>query len=87
MRIASFIKYLDTVVGPEVVGFLTVYVDDILITSQTIYEHLWHLEYVLSHLKNRGLMVSWEKSKFCRKEMNFLAILFHRRVSTQIPIK
>lgn len=73
--VASFIKCLDMSLRPGEVGFITVYVDDILITSRTLNDHLKHIRYVLCKLKEGGLTVNWDKSKVCKKERKFLGYI------------
>lgn len=46
------------------VDFLTVYVDNILITFRILVEHMCHIRYVLERLQSGGLTENWDKSKF-----------------------
>ena len=73
--VASFIKCLDEILQPHNLDFLTIYVDDILIASRTIEEHVEHLEYVLEKLYQGGLTVNWDKSKFLQTEILFLGFI------------
>ena len=52
--VASFIKCLDEILQPSNLEFLTGYIDDILIASRMLPEHVEHLEYVLDKLQREG---------------------------------
>ncbi|KAG8317862.1 hypothetical protein J6590_108188 [Homalodisca vitripennis] len=69
---ALFIKGLNKVLGHDLTEFVTTYVDDILITSNTYEEHLKHVEQVLSRLKEGGITVKLKKLQFLRKEINYV---------------
>ena len=70
--IASFTRCIDLVLGPEIRAFTTVYVDDLLIASESYEQHLRHLDMVLNRLKEAGITTNMAKSKFCRDEVKFL---------------
>lgn len=53
-------------------GFVTVYIDDILIYSRTLEEHLSHLKAVMSRLIKAGLKLKPSKCLFIREEVNYL---------------
>ena len=55
--------------GPD---FVDAYIDDVLIFSQTLDEHLHHLSLVLNAVKNAGLKLKLPKCKFFQKEVKFL---------------
>jgi hypothetical protein len=48
------------------------YVDDILIHSPTMKDHLRHLEPILAKLKKAGFTINAKKCRFCREEVKFL---------------
>ncbi len=52
--------------------FVSVYIDDVLIYSKTLEEHLEHIEKVLRKLIEVGLKLKPEKFHFIRKEVGFL---------------
>ena len=45
--VAVFVKIMDQILGPDALQFTTVYVDDLLITSDVWDEHCHRVEYVL----------------------------------------
>ena len=57
---------------PEGPDMVTVYIDDILVFSRTLSEHLKHLQAVLERLKQAGLKLKPQKCHFIRKEVEYL---------------
>lgn len=55
--------------GPD---FVSVYIDDILVFSRTLEEHLFHLELVLQHVIKTGLKLKPRKCVFSRQEVDYL---------------
>ena len=49
-----------------------VYLDDIVVYSQSLGEHVEHLRLVFSTLKKNSLYVKKEKCEFCQQEIMFL---------------
>ncbi len=47
--------------------FVMVYLDDIIIFSQTMDEHLQHMRKVLKALRQAGLKLKLEKCEFAKK--------------------
>ena len=52
--------------------FVSVYIDDILIFSRSLQEHIDHLEKVLSRLVKVGVKLKPSKCQFIREEVDFL---------------
>lgn len=52
--------------------FVVVYLDDIVIYSESLEDHLRHLELVFSRLRENQLYVKKEKCEFSRTEVMFL---------------
>lgn len=55
--------------------FLTIYIDDLLITSNSFDEHLEHLQLLFSRLKEYDLRLKFSKSLFCRFEVPYLGVM------------
>lgn len=52
--------------------FVSVYIDDKLVYSKTLGDHLDHLRQVLQRLQEAGLMLNPNKCHFARKEVQYL---------------
>ena len=52
--------------------FVSVYIDDVLLFSQTLEEHLEHLRLVIQQLQNAGLKLKPSKCQFVRREVEYL---------------
>ena len=57
---------------PEGPDMVTVYIDDILVFSRTLDEHLQHLQSVLQRLKQAGLKLNPQKCHFITQEVEYL---------------
>ena len=55
--------------GPR---FVTAYIDDLLVFSSTLSEHLHHLRLILTKLRDVGLKLNPGKCCFIRKEVEYL---------------
>ena len=53
-------------------NFCFVYLDDVIIYSNTLDEHLVHIEKILQIFKDANLTINLEKSEFCKREVTFL---------------
>lgn len=62
--------------------FAYVYIDDVLIFSNSIEEHMQHIKLIFQALHNASMKISEEKSHFFRKEIEFLGhIIKHKKIS------
>ena len=61
--------------GPD---FVSVYVDDILVFSASLEEHLSHLKIVIHRLAEAGLKLKPSKCRFAQKELQFLGHIISR---------
>lgn len=62
----------------EDLDFVKIYLDDILIHSKNIYEHLDHLNTVLRKLQEANASINFEKSKFGEKEVTYLGNIINK---------
>lgn len=69
---ATWQRFIDTVLGKDLKPHVFVYLDDILIASQTFEHHRSIMERVLQRLAKANLTINLEKSKFCRSELKYL---------------
>lgn len=70
--VAAFQSVMNDIFRKYLNKFITVYLDDILIFSKSVEEHVKHLEIVLSILKEHKLTVSKEKCDFFKDELLYL---------------
>ena len=69
---STFMRLMNEVLKDFMGKFIIVYLDDILIFSQTEEEHLRHLRYVLYRLRKEKLLVNMKKCTFMQKELVYL---------------
>ncbi|XP_011697582.1 PREDICTED: uncharacterized protein LOC105455741 [Wasmannia auropunctata] len=66
---------MNLALGDYLNTFLTIYVDDLLITSCNFEEHLEHLQLLFERLKEYNLRLKFGKSLFCRDEVPYLGVI------------
>ena len=69
---------MDEVLRKTLDEFTAVYIDDIVIYSNTFEEHLQHVEEVLRRLKEANLIIKLEKCTFNQKEVKLLGHIVGR---------
>ena len=79
---ATFQRTMDLIFREEIGDFIQVYLDDIIIYSQTWEEHIEHIEEVFQKLHEAGLKLGRDKCDFAKEEIEFLG-----HVITQEGIK
>lgn len=72
---ATWQRLIDTVLGADLEPFVFVYLDDIIIVTQTFEKHLEVLGEVLNRVSQAGLTISAEKCEFCRAELKYLGYI------------
>jgi len=73
---ASFTRAMNRTLHDESLDFVIVYLDDILIASNSLKEHLKHIDIVLSKLRKAGFKLNKDKCEFVRREVKFLGHTF-----------
>lgn len=56
----------------EYLKFVKIYLDDILVHSQTIKEHFYHLQTVFKILHSNNAAINFSKSIFCSDKVSYL---------------
>ena len=72
---STFMRLMNEVLKEYAGKFVIVYLDDILIFSQSKEEHLEHVKLVLSTLKNEKLLINLKKCSFMKKELIYLGFI------------
>ena len=81
----SFQRFMDHVL--QGIPHIFIYVDDIIIASSSIEEHLETLRAVCSALQKFALAVNWEKSLFLQSRLTFLGHLVTANGIRPLPAK
>lgn len=68
----TFCNFMNDVLYEYLDRFVVVYLDDIVVYSESLANHLDHLRLVFSRLREHKLFVKQEKCEFCRREIIFL---------------
>merc|ERR1711893_274924 len=69
---ATFQRLMEKVLAGLVWDFVVVYLDDVVIFSKTLEEHLGHLKVVLERFKKSGLKLKPRKCELCRDKVEYL---------------
>jgi cleavage and polyadenylation specificity factor subunit 1 len=76
---STFMRFITSILGD--LPFIFIYIDDILLFSETEEEHLQYLNILFQRLNLYGLTINLEKSKFCSSSIDFLG---HRILKNKI---
>ena len=69
-----FQRKMDSIFG-DYKRFVLVYVDDILVFSKDMKEHLGHLQTVFRLFVENGIVISKKKMELCKNHINFLGVV------------
>ena len=75
---ATFQTLMNNILRPHLDNFVVVYIDDILIFSKTLEEHLQHLQQILEILRQHKLYAKLEKCEFLKEELDYLGFLISK---------
>ena len=82
---AAFMDLMHRIFQPYLDQFIVVFVDDILIYSQSEWEHEYHLRIVLQLLRDHQLYTKFSKCEFWLTEVRFLGhVVSGSRVSVDL---
>lgn len=82
---ATMTRLMATVLGHDLEPYVYVYLDDVIITSETFEEHIRLLKCVADRLRRANLTINLAKSKFCQKSIKYLGyILSENGLSTDV---
>ena len=69
---AAFMDLMNRVFRPYVDQFVVVFIDDILVYSMSMEEHVYHLRTVLQTLREHQLYAKFSKCEFWLEQVAFL---------------
>lgn len=69
---ATMARLMSKVLGHDLEPFVYVYLDDIIITSESFEHHCELISTVASRLSTAGLTINVQKSKFCQRQIRYL---------------
>lgn len=75
---ATLSRLVDQVIGCDMEPKVFVYLDDIIIATNTFEEHFQILKEISVRLNRAGLTISSEKSRFCMKKLSYLGYIIDR---------
>ena len=76
---SSFVRMLSQLFRRVPFPSLIYYIDDFLLATKNVDDHIERLDYVLSKLKEAGLKISPEKTKLLQKEVKFVGHIISER--------
>lgn len=69
---STFQRVMDNVLREYIDKFCFVYMDDVVVFSKSLQEHIGHLKSVFYKLRQYNLKVQLDKTEFCSKSVEFL---------------
>ncbi|GFX78746.1 retrovirus-related Pol polyprotein from transposon 412 [Trichonephila clavipes] len=69
---------IDIILQPVIGRFVSVYMDDVIITSSSFKDHLDHLTQVFTLLRDAGLTLNKEKCHFARDKLKYLGLIISK---------
>lgn len=73
----SLCRLMDAVLGYDLEPFVFVYLDDIIIATDTFEQHISLIREVGQRLRRANLSISRDKSKFCMRKLNYLGYVIN----------
>ncbi|GFW85144.1 retrovirus-related Pol polyprotein from transposon 297 [Trichonephila clavipes] len=74
----NFQKAIDIILKPVIGRFVSVYMDDVIITSPSFNEHLYHLNQVFTLLRDAGLTLNKDKCQFASDKLKYFGLVISK---------
>ncbi|GFY36563.1 retrovirus-related Pol polyprotein from transposon opus [Trichonephila clavipes] len=78
---SNFQKAIDIILKPVIGKFVSVYMDDVIISSPSFTQHVKHLKEVFRLLHKAGLTLNKDKCKFGWEEFKYLGLIINKEVN------
>ena len=86
-QVPAYFQQLISMVLQDCRDFVMAYLDDIIIFSRTLEEHLKHIEIIFQKLKAAGLKLKESKCDFFKSEIHYLGHLISDKGIQPLPEK
>ena len=83
---ATFQRTID-MTSSDMIDYTDIYVDDIVVYSESIKDHLVHLRKVRQRLREHQLFVKLNKCSFAQSELVFVGFIVRRQGIRPVPEK
>ena len=83
---ATFQRTMDMTFS-DMIDYTDIYVDDIVVYSESLADHLVHLRKVLQRLREHQLFVKLKKCSFAQSEIEFVGFIVGRKGIRPVPVK
>ncbi|GFS58295.1 retrovirus-related Pol polyprotein from transposon opus [Trichonephila clavipes] len=74
----NFQKAIDIILKPVIGKFVSIYMDDVIISSPSFTQHVKHLKEVFRLLHEAGLTLNKDKCKFGCEELKYLGLIINK---------
>lgn len=79
--VASFIRFLNLILGSEVEAFTLKYVEDLVVISGIFREHFQHLKLIFEKFRKANITLKLRKSSFVPQDITFLGhVMKYQRI-------
>ncbi|GFS54624.1 retrovirus-related Pol polyprotein from transposon 297 [Trichonephila clavipes] len=78
----NLLKAIDIILKPVIGCFVSVYMNNVIITSPSFNEHLDHLNQVFTLLRDAGLTLNKDKCHFARDNLKYLGYVINKGIET-----
>ena len=82
---STFMRLMNEELKEFLGKFVIVYLDDILIFSKILEDHMMHIHKVFEKLREEKLLINLKKCSFLKKELIYLGFIVSRKRSENGP--